>query len=357
MSQYTIKLKFIATILLCSIAGACTSLGPAKPNSPYQGPYPTSFNKISVKNPLLAQEIGKLPEIQDGISESEAAALDHFVRIYNNNTKLFDKAFQEMYQVGLPDVRKYCAPLQALYWLAEDGKIDELPTQIHNYSLKNLLNSSWNFKLRFELEALDLSEPEAQEIVDALNKDVIWYAKYQETARDVVKLCYERNPNDIPREYRELIENGNNYKLTKEKFDRNNLRWKDYNIVIDRLNAPELLNFYINKNIKYAHYVPSYHRSPRSVINEKYGDCDDLAYFGRAVLSKAGYDVFGRIVGESPSVHIGLGIKLEDGSYILAVNFRNMNIMTGPHKTMLELDEALGYGPGYRQRGPFHFDW
>jgi hypothetical protein len=268
MSQYKTRLKLIFTILLCSIVGGCATFGPTIPNTPYKGPYPTSFDKLSLKNPLLAQEIGKLPELQDGISESESTALDHFVRLYSNNTKLFDKAFQEMYQVGLPEVRKYCTPLQALYWLVEDGKVDELHSQIHNYSLRNLLSSSWNFNVRFELEALDLSEQEAQEIVDAINKDVIWYAKYQETAKDVVKLCYNKNPNDIPLKYRELIENGNNYKITKVQFDRNNLRWKDYNIVIDRLNAPELLDYYIYRNISYKHIIPVYHRSPRSVITQ-----------------------------------------------------------------------------------------
>ena len=199
-------------------------IGSNEPNEPHPGPYPAGFDELFHKNPLLAKELSKLPEIQDGIFESEATALDHFVRIYNHNAKSFDKAFQEMYQVGLPEVRNIGTPLQALYWLAEDSKIDELHSQIHNYSLWNLLNSPWNFNERLELEALDLSEREAQKIVDALSKDVIWHARYQETAKDVVKFCYNKNPNDIPREYRELIENGNNYKIAKEIFDRNNLR-------------------------------------------------------------------------------------------------------------------------------------
>jgi hypothetical protein len=135
-------------------------------------------------------------------------------------------------------------------------------------------------------------------------------------------------------------------------------RWEDFNAVADRLNSPELLDYYIDTNITYDHKIPRYHRSPRSVLKSRYGDCDDLAYFGRFVLTKAGYDVFGRIVGNKPC-HIGLGVKLEDGSYLLAVSFSNTNYMSGPHKTMLELDKRLGYGGiGYEKiRGPFHFDW
>lgn len=119
------------------------------------------------------------------------------------------------------------------------------------------------------------------------------------------------------------------------------------------------MDYYINHNITYKHRIPCFHRSPRSVINEKYGDCDDLAYFGRKVLTKAGYDVFGRIVGDIGTVcHIGLGIRLEDGSYLLAVDFDPRgNHMSGPYKTLLELDQALGYGSRYQRRGPLFFDW
>ena len=138
------------------------------------------------------------------------------------------------------------------------------------------------------------------------------------------------------------------------------MRWKDSRDIMERLNSPELLDFYIDKNIAYTISIPAYHRSPNKVIKEKFGDCDDLANFGRWILSKAGYDVFGRIVGdENVTCHIGLGVKLDDGSYLLAVNFYGWgNNMSGPHKTILELDQALGYGPGkHNQRGPWDFHW
>ena len=136
-------------------------------------------------------------------------------------------------------------------------------------------------------------------------------------------------------------------------------RWGDIDAILERLNAPELLDFYINKNITYAHHVPSFHRSPRSVIREKYGDCDDVAYFGKKVLTKAGYDVFGRSFDlDSWPNHIGLGVKLKDGTYLLAVHFgRGGNHMSGPYKTLLELDRALGYGTRYMTRDSFFFDW
>ena len=55
--------------------------------------------------------------------------------------------------------------------------------------------------------------------------------------------------------------------------------------------------------------------------------------------------------------HIGLGIRLENGSYLLAVDFTPAgNHMSGPYKTLLELDQALGYGVRYKTRDPFLFN-
>ena len=50
-----------------------------------------------------------------------------------------------MNAVGNPWARKYCSPLQALFWLAEDGNVKEVEKQITNYKLKSLLNASWSY--------------------------------------------------------------------------------------------------------------------------------------------------------------------------------------------------------------------
>jgi hypothetical protein len=112
-----------------------------KPNIPFEGSYPSKFTFLSTNNPLLAQEIGKLPEIQDGISDSEAIALEKLCDLYMKNPENFNKTFEKMYQVGKPEVRRYCSPLQAVYWLIMDGKTDAI--NIHNYDLTNLLNNAW----------------------------------------------------------------------------------------------------------------------------------------------------------------------------------------------------------------------
>ena len=171
--------KLLKAIALVGVAeetvrnlAACTAMtyGRTKPNlvsSSYPG-----YQHIAKKNPLLADEIGKLPEILDGVSVSEAAALEDLVTLYESDTHTFDTAFKEMYQVGLPDVRKYCSPLQALFWMAEDGKLSKGDTLLANYSLdldkdyvlRKLLDTAWEFKEK----RLALSEQQAKKIIESI---------------------------------------------------------------------------------------------------------------------------------------------------------------------------------------------
>ena len=364
MKSQTFKyfLRFIIIFVFPLHFTGCASFGPTKPNLPYAGnPYPPILIELAQKNPLLVQELGKLPELQDGISETEIDALKNIVEMYNFDQVNFEKTFNEMYKIGLPEFRKYCSPLQALFWLAEENKLSNYNGLISNYSLIKLLNKAWKFNpLSYRL----LSDKQIKEVIDGIEIEDIrrQYLDYMQKGytyyylQDSFVLDYRRSKNTHMQTF--SIKSA---KIIEENLltPKSSLPWKDHKIIIDRLNAPELLDFYINSNITYDHKIPGFHRSPRSVINEKYGDCDDLAYFGRTILTKAGYDVFGRIVGdESIKCHIGLGIRLEEGSYLLAVNFDSRrNHMSGPHKTILELDQALGYGYSYRQRGPFTFDW
>lgn len=75
----------------------------------------------------MAEEIGKLPELLDGFSSEEDVALEIIVDAYRKNTTGFNDVFQKMNAVSIPSVRKYCSPLQALFWLAEDGNVKEVP--------------------------------------------------------------------------------------------------------------------------------------------------------------------------------------------------------------------------------------
>ena len=159
-------IKYLLTILMCSIVGGCSSLGPTKPNETFHGSYTDSFKEIIENNALLAKEIGKLPDIQDGISSDEMIALKRLDRIYNENPIHFDGYFDTMYQIGLPEVRKYCSPLQALFWLLQQNP--ELAyRRIKDKEINWLLLSAWVYS-----DKSRWGNP--QDVMDRLNAPILF---------------------------------------------------------------------------------------------------------------------------------------------------------------------------------------
>jgi len=187
------------------------------PNSPYRGPgYPSNFSHLALRNPLLAMELGKIPELTDGISVKEKKALATIAKIYQEEPIGFDSAFTRLYKIGLPEVRKYCSPLQAIFWLAEDGELDK---EFIHYSLRELLDKSWKFG------------------------------------------------------------------------DTEYSRWKSFDVVTDRLNAPELIDYYERKRFHYVDWrsLPLPWVPPRYVFKHNKGECVSITRFTVYCLRKAGY--------------------------------------------------------------------
>lgn len=364
MSAETFRhiLSFLFVLIISLQLSGCASSGPTKPNLPYaSNQYPSVLTELAQKNPLIVQELGKLPELQDGVTEKELTALKRIIELYRNDPANFENVFNEMYNVGLPEHRKYCSPLQALYWLAEDNEIKSSNNLLSDYSLRKLLKDAWNTD---PLARRILSDEQIREVIDGIENEDIRKMYLDDIQNGV---AYHHTQASLAASYRRskrmknLSFSENAGKIIEENLltpPKSPTRWSSYTEIVERLNAPELLDFYIDHNIKYYHRIPNFHRSGRSIIKEGYGDCDDLANFGRIILSKAGYDVFGRIVGNGrSSVHIGLGLKLDDGSYLLAVNLIDSNNLSGPYSTILELDRALGFGPSYPSREYFYFTW
>ena len=281
--RYFLSYTFLLIFILCF--SGCASFGPTKPNIPYAGKvYPEALSELAQTNPLLVNELGKLIELQDGVSEWEMSALKDIVEIYKSNPVQFESAFNEMYKVGLPKSRKYCSPLQALFWLVVDGKVDIFHTQIENYSLENLLYVSWDFY----------------------------------------------------------------------KPEKNIEKWSDFDSVTDRLNAPELLDFYINDNIYYKKNRTNSH-TPKHTFVHRWGDCDDLAVFGKYILRKAGYEASIRYVHwkSDNRGHVGVVIELGDGRYLIVVDFggSSRNIMTGSYTNISDVDIMLSRGHAFHDSG------
>ncbi len=252
------------------------------------------FLKLYQKDAVLAEELGKIPEFQDGeINEEEVETLEDIFKFYLQHPR-FKGATDALLNVGKKEYRKYCSPLQALFWYAEEEEMDNRNGAIY----KTLFNSNLSRKAKFGKFLW-----------------TIWF---------------------------------------KPPFFQKQ-RWEDYSEVRDRLNSPMLVTLYLAKFFKYdKELIPlkwnenAY--TPRQVFKRKGGICHDAANFACAMLKRAGYEVhtlttkaksgkwikgFGTI-----SIHT-VGVFKENGKIYKIGDTRCLNKITGPYNSYKEVAESL----------------
>ncbi len=287
-------LKFITIFVLTLYLSGCASLGPTKPNNPYAGnAHPAVLNKLAQTNPLLVNELGKLPELQDDLSEKEMSALNNIVELYRNYPENFENVFNLMYQVGIPEIRKYCSPLQALFWIAEEGNVIALNDIVIAYSLEKLLNRAWIFK-----PSMFKSKNELLEIIAGINNDAkkiiyLMDLKYYDLAemQAFLFIDYKNNPKMFSKKSRTKIEQGIAMGNLKSQ-------WDNFDVVVERLNSPELLDYYERHALRYK-YQRGYGEGPaqaKRVFKNKYGHCAQFTAFTVYILQKGGYEAHRYIV-------------------------------------------------------------
>ena len=289
MRRFAIEYYFSSAVLILSLIflSSCASFGPTKPNLPYAGrQYPPILTELARKNPLLVQELGKLPELQNGISNTDAMALSRICLVYNQNQKDFNLAFERMYDVGYPDVRKFCTPLQALYWISLEDKLGKI--DISNYTLITLLNKAW-YKSGFELDGTG--------------------------------------------------------------------QWDDFGDVTERLNSPQLVDYYESRNFNYKRIklrsLEEY-KNPYHIFRMKHGECWLYTAFSVHCLRKAGYQALAITVYHGKSRypnHVTCAFNDKDGKeYILDNSLPAYIHRTGIYEKKSYLDIYPYFGKGYLTR-------
>ena len=241
------------------------------------------LTEISSRNELLAIELGKLPELQDGVSIKEKYALENVANFHNKHQAIFDKAFGEMHEAGIPEVRKYCSPLQAFFWLAEDRRLSEKNNPLVNYSLENLLREAWNFDF-----GTYMSEKQIHDIVNGIidkNEKKQYLENIQRRDKGLIQIYLLNDYKWKPEIFSEKVK-----KIIKSLI--RNPRWQSFSIVAERLNAPELIDYY--ERTSRMHWVdwrtlPSPSVSPWYVFKYKKGDCVSITGFTIHCLRKGGY--------------------------------------------------------------------
>jgi len=327
----------------------------------------TNLASMGKWNRPLADELAKLPEISQFESASTRLALENLVTIYRYAPGRFDGMFDRMHRIGLPAHRKYCAPLQAVFWMIQDANLEGTGTLLgleiekrtdgrgrsrphlasspsplpgggatmefaHAGKLKQTLNAAWH--------------DETELIPSVTIRQIIRRLKTR-TESEEYALLVERHSDRQLQNYilddyqrKKAVFSTKDWAVIEKALQRS--RWKAFFTVADRLNAPELVNHYINENFFFR-------KTPASGVYftffEKRAQCTDAAYFTQFMLDRAGYRTFMRSVkwDEDPwdGLHTGAGIIRDDGSYLLVANYTGINAISGPFATVAGLDRQL----------------
>jgi hypothetical protein len=235
---------------------------------------------VAERNPTLVSEIGKLPELQERSSSGRFEALKRIVLLYAESPTGFDIVFEQMFQTGKPEVRRYCSPLQALFWLVADGQIKIARQILSQYSLDRLLCSTWPTRNRYHI-----SWP-GRKIEKTGN-----HCDFQEDDAPVYVIQHSLEPADyyLLKKSDGGAASGDGIDLGDAGFiETTALRWGNFQIVADRLNAPELIDFFQRHNLGYDDYLGS-QRSVRDVFESGRANCVDTTRFALHCLHRAGY--------------------------------------------------------------------
>jgi len=289
--KYVQTRELIGLLVLSMLIAGCASFDRTQPNISIlsAGGSPLDDNAASAervlaaiaeRNALLFEELGKLPELQDSINDRELAALKHFSTLYGENTSRFDLVFSQMYRIGKPEVRKYCTPLQALFWLLEDGQLQPARKIVAHYSLEYLLCTTWptanlydiswpSGKIKKAAKGCESTGSKTNPYILTHSLDLAGYYLLKKTD-DPEAFEYGGDDND------------SNFMHIKTR------RWGNFKDVVDRLNAPVLIDFYERHNLRYDYYLGA-RRSNRTVFESKRANCVDTTQLTVYCLQRAGY--------------------------------------------------------------------
>jgi len=305
------------------------------------------FEKIFKFDQELAIELGRLPEFQDGVNEREMLALENFLNFLSVSTDKEKAALGKILNIGKPEYRKFCSPLQALFWLAEKGELSKEKNPLENYSLEKLLDQAWAFEVEYTKE-------EAISIIKNW-KDKERASRLLNESKDDIKRLNSK-VNDFKKYLkRSSFEDRSIFKKYKG-LDR----WNDSNEVMDRLNSPELVEYWSWRNFDFdkskigmtSWITRVYPQAAEFTIKTKKGICFDLAYLTYECLKRSGYDVIGLNVyykgknSEGSIMHSVCILKIQESNKISYYkigdsNTRSPNSMDGPFKSIEAIAERV----------------
>jgi hypothetical protein len=141
-----LKKFFLLTSFVFLICGCCLRTLPTTPNT--KAIHQTGdaevinlFTRLFGMNDRIAIEVARLPEYQKQTGVPQKLALERFVIIFENSSYSEAVNLDRLLKFGIPEVRRYSAFLQAIFWILEKSDDGNVLT----YSWKELLDKAWDF--------------------------------------------------------------------------------------------------------------------------------------------------------------------------------------------------------------------
>jgi hypothetical protein len=278
------KITVSLTICILLLLSSCSVAISPKVNSMAENNTPPSESRenenileakkllaeIKEKNSLLALELAKLPELKRTISINELESLKNILTLYEIDPLAFNIAFDKMYKEGIPEIRKFCTPLQALFWLSGKGQFSKQNNPLFDYDLESLLNKAWG------VQGIVLLEEDVKKI---LTEPV--YILDRKEIKSVLS----------------ILSTDSSIFRNKSFLDDVRDKWSNFEEVTNRLNSPHLIFKYVKPNLYYPMTLrfysgleSPYQRSPEQTFKLKTGNCFMQALFVDYCLKKAGYE-------------------------------------------------------------------
>ena len=218
----------------------------------------------------MALELAKLPELKRTISIKEVESLKNILTLYEIDPLAFNIAFDKMCKEGIPEIRKFCTPLQALFWLSGKAQFSKQNNPLLNYDLESFLNKAWG------VQGVVLLEEDVKKIL--------------------TKFVYVEDKKEIQSVLSKLSTDSS---IFRNKSFRDDVRdkWSNFEEVTERLNSPSLIFKYVKPNLYYPNALRQPRgspttppTSPEQTFKSKTGNCGSQALFVNYCLKKAGYD-------------------------------------------------------------------
>jgi predicted transglutaminase-like cysteine proteinase len=265
--------------------------------SPSDAEVESLFMHLYELDHTVALEIGRLPEFQKTTEKRYLGALRRFIGIMEKAGAEEKANLNNLLNVGKLEFRPYSTPLQSIIWLLETDS----PQKKVERSSRYWAAQAWtpnSFKEESE-------EPE----MPILRHSLEWLLDHAWDFSDKAK-------------------------------------WGNFDEVTDRLNTPELVNYYEQAEFTYEKKYQGSNGFPLLIFKWGKGDCRDYTAFSVYCLTKGGYSAQAiKVV--SPNVdpfHVVCEFQLEKGGTKFVMdNSRNMGIIQKSFYIMELPQVGIGY--------------